>query len=397
MKPSILSVVPVVLALAACAFPTAPAAAADGETGEEAPWTEQNRAMGYLILHLSNVNVVQGLNLSREQAVALREVARQVESASPALPPLAGGYRPDLAEVRDAYLEVRRRLLADEPIDDAFRKRVGQARATEAAVVRLSLTQADASRQGCARCHGEPEPTDVRPLGARPFRHEVDQGVQTAASKRKQFLAHAEGLLGRRGLVTVALLAGEVDRILLPAQKEGLRDFSCCIFLPKDMDDPYRIGQAESGERQVKMLRQVRGVPPHLWPLVRDRMLERMEAVAVTIRPGADGRRKEALREQVAEVCEEARTLSDVDFELDKHRLAADLTRAARPPASETPQPKRGRRFTAAFFLTVPGAVEVYDRLIERLDAQAQAARQDNSASRKAAKAQRRQTATARD
>jgi len=370
MKPSVGVMVPVVLALAACVAVRS-VRAADAGTVEEVPWAEQNRAMGYLILHLSNINVAGGLNLSRGQAVVLREAARRVEAAAPAPPPLAGVYRPDLAEVRDAYLEVRRRLLAGEPIDDTLRGRVGRARATEAAVVRLSITDRDPSRAGCARCHAEPAAADVRALGTRPYRSEVGQVVRTPAHKREVFLAHAEGLLGRRGLVTVALVAGEVDRILRPGQKEGLSGFSCCILPPREMADPYRIGQAESGERVVEMLRQVRQVPPALWLVVRGRLVGRLEALAVTVSPGADDRCKEVLRQRVADVCERARAAGDVDFELDRHRLAAEVTQATRPAA---PQTDRQRRFMAAYFLTVPGAAEVYDRLIERLDAQTAAA-----------------------
>ena len=58
----------------------------------EASWEEQARAMGYLILHLSSVNAINGLNLSRDQAVRLRGMARDVEASGakvPKLKPLA--------------------------------------------------------------------------------------------------------------------------------------------------------------------------------------------------------------------------------------------------------------------------------------------------------------------
>ena len=45
-------------------------------------WDEQNRALPYLIIHLSNINVINGLNLTPEQAVRLRALARKVEAAS---------------------------------------------------------------------------------------------------------------------------------------------------------------------------------------------------------------------------------------------------------------------------------------------------------------------------
>ncbi|MBL7140789.1 MAG: hypothetical protein ISS74_07760 [Planctomycetes bacterium] len=366
MKPSLFAMVPVLLVLAAGPAPLEGAA----PSAAPVPWDEQNRAMGYLILHLSNINVVNGLNLSRDQAVALRDVARQVQATSPALPDLTGPYRPDLAEVRDAYLEVRRRLLAGEEIDDALRQRVARARTTESAVVRLSITAPDAARAGCAHCHQAPEAPDVRTLGADAYRGGVQQVARDPADRKAVFVAHSEGLLGKRGLVTVALLAGKVDGILTGAQKAGLAEFSCCIIPPKDMSDPSRIGQAESGEQTVEHLRQAREIPDALWPAVRRMILERAEALTVAVAPGADQDRKQAVRDRVGDVYDRARAAGDVDFEIDKHALAAELADLLRP---ETPQGDNQRRFMAAYFLTVPGAVEAYDRLIERLDAQAAA------------------------
>jgi len=90
--------------------------------------------------------------------------------------------------------------------------------------------------------------------------------------------------------------------------------------------------------------------------------LSREQAVALR-----DAARKQAVRNRVGDVYDRARAADDVDFELDKQTLAAELADLVRP---RTPQTDRQRRFMAAYFLTVPGAVEVYDRLIERLDAQ---------------------------
>ena len=339
--------------------------------GGEVPWDEQNRTMGYLILHLSNINLINGLNLTREQVTALRDVARKVEAASPAVPTMTGTFRPDLGEVRDAYLEIRRLLVAGEEIDDALRRRVAEARKTESAVVRLSITEMDAGRTGCAQCHQPPEASDVRALGARPYASNVRQADPSAARRKAIFLAHQEGVFGKRGVWAVAMAAEKVDRILTSAQKEGLTDFSCCITPPKSMTST-RFGQAESGEEAVEILRRVRKIPDFLWPMVRDRALAQAEEIAVVITPGADRRRKAGVREKVARIYERARALDDVDFEIDRHTLAAELTQAARPQPEQT---DRQRRYMAAFFLTIPGAVDAYDSLLERMDREVAAVR----------------------
>jgi len=351
-------------ALLAAALGPHPAAAAT--------WDEQNRAMGYLILHLSNINVVNGLNLSREQAVALRDLARQVAAASPPVSDMSGAFRPDLGLVRDTYLEVRRRLLAGQEIDEALRQRVAEARAVESAVVRLSITEVDSAQGGCARCHQAPQVADVRTAAGEPYRSQVRQVPEAPAQRRAVFLAHQEGVLGQRGMVTVGLVASRVDPILNDAQKEGLARFSCCLMPPKDMSDPNRIGQAESGEVQVDILRRVRKVPDSIWPTVLRRMLARAEEMAVVIAPGADEGRKSDVREKVRDIYERTRALGEVDFELDRHQLAAELGRAIKPQNQTN---DRHRRYMNAFFLTVPGAVEAYDCLIRRLDAEQTASR----------------------
>ncbi|HUU90374.1 MAG TPA: hypothetical protein VM238_04105 [Phycisphaerae bacterium] len=354
-----------VLALATAVALSASAA------GGEVPWDEQNRTMGYLILHLSSINLINGLNLTREQVVALRDIARKVEAASPAVPTMTGAFRPDLGEVRDAYLEVRRRLLAAEEIDDALRRRVADARKTESAVVRLSITEMDAGRTGCAQCHQPPEASDVRTLGARPYASKVGQTDRSAARRKVIFLAHQEGVFGKRGVWAVATAAEKVDRILTSAQKEGLTDFSCCITPPRSMTG-MRFGQAESGEQAVEILRRVRKIPDFLWPTVRDRVLAQAEEIAVAITPGADQQRKAGVREQVARIYERARALDDVNFEIDRHNLAAELTQATRPQPGQT---DRQRRYMAAVFLTIPGAVEAYDALLGRMDREVAAVR----------------------
>jgi len=343
---------------------TAFALSASAAAGDPVPWDEQNRAMGYLILHLSNINLIKGLNLTREQAGALRDIARKVETASPPVPTMTGQFRPDLGQVRDTYMEVRRRLLADREIDEALRRRVAEARKIEAAVVRLSITEMDAGRTGCARCHQPPEASDVRALAAKPYREEVRQSAKSAARRKAVFVGHQEGVFGKRGVWAVALAAAKVDRILTEAQKEGLTDFSCCLTPPKSLTS-MRFGQAESGEEAVEVLRRIRRIPDFLWPTVRERALAQAEQITVVITPGADRERKADVREKVAHIYERARALDEVNFEIDRHALAAELTQAARPEAEQT---DRRRRYMAAFFLTVPGAVEAYDSVLRRMD-----------------------------
>jgi hypothetical protein len=69
-------------------------------------------------------------------------------------------------------------------------------------------------------------------------------------------------------------------------------------------------------------------------------------------------------RERIGKIFDKARSLSDVDFEMEKENLASQINLTA----PETPE--RLRDFNSAFFLLLPGSAEVYDRLIEYIDSQ---------------------------
>ena len=90
----------------------------------EANWEEQMRGMGYLILHLSSINAINGMNLTQEQALRLRQMAQEVEASSNEIPDFKAAYRPDLAEVRDIYLDVRKYIIAGKEVPEQLEKKV---------------------------------------------------------------------------------------------------------------------------------------------------------------------------------------------------------------------------------------------------------------------------------
>jgi hypothetical protein len=350
------------IALAALAAWTSSAAA----TQRDATWDEQNRAMIYLIMDLSSINLINGINLTRDQAARLRDLARQVEAASPPPPDLAATFRPDLAEVRDTYLEARRLLLAGQEVPEALEKRVGKARQIESRVLRLSLAGPTPGASGCARCHGAPGVGDVRTEAD--AKTVPEKPVPPKPPALQSFLAHESSLVSGVGLVKLAALAPQVDSLLTESQKEGLSSFTCCLVPPKSLSDPVRIGQDTSGEKEIATLRWVRGIPKANWPTVKAWLMEHWKAGIVAKSPGAGEDQKADVCDRVGQIYDQARGLLAMDFELDKNRLATQLREVVTPTKE---QGQRQRRFAAAMFLLGPGSVEAYDHLLKRLDAAA--------------------------
>lgn len=331
----------------------------------EGNWEEQMRGMGYLILHLSSINAINGMNLTQEQALCLRQMAQEVEASSNEIPDFKAAYRPDLAEVRDTYLEVREYIIAGKEVPEQLEKKVVKARSIESTVVRLSLSRRKWARSSCLRCHAEPGIKDVR-LNKRITANlnQVSCPIFTGY-ERQMFLAHMGGVFGRKGMLKLMAFSAEVDRLLTDSQKKVLQTFTCCLTPPKELSDPVRAGQAASGEKEIEILRAVRKVPASLWSYARSRGLKKLEQLLVFKTPGITDDKVKALCDRVSEIYEKARALSDVDFEMDKDLLAAELKNIGTPKREIT---KRQQDYMNALFLLIPGSTEVYDNIIKRSD-----------------------------
>jgi hypothetical protein len=327
------------------------------------PWEEQLRCMGYLIMHLSSINAINGINLSRQQAVELRTMALDVEKSASRLPPLVGRYRPDLGEVRDTYLEVEKLLLAGKEIPDALESRVGKARVYETAVIRQSLANPVPGSTTCLKCHGQPAKVDLRSasLTSSPLKDAVKQPSQVEV-----FLAHHGGLFGGIGSLKLLGYTDKIDKLLRPEQKQAMTGFSCCLTPPKSMTDPVRAGQASGGEKEIEFFRAIRKMNDVQWEIAKALGTGWVDKAVVMKSPGAKPEEIAATRTRVVALLEKVRKVPDSDFELDKGKLAGELKQIAGISTGE--QAAKERKFTTAMFLMVPGSADAYTALIKRLD-----------------------------
>ncbi|UCH98313.1 MAG: hypothetical protein JSV88_16130 [Candidatus Aminicenantes bacterium] len=337
-----------------------------GDYTSRASWEEQIHGMGYLILHLSSINAINGMNLTPDQARRLRQMAHEVEAISEKIPDFETIYRPDLAEVRDTYLEVRKYIIFGKEVPDELEERVMKARSIESAVIRLSLDNKKRAWTSCARCHTEPGVSDVRSDKRIMAALNITSCPNFTGLERETFLAHMAGIFGRRGMLKLMSLSAEVDRLLTDSQKEILRTFTCCIIPPKELSDPVRAGQATSGEKEIEILRKVRKVPETFWPYAKSRGLKKLEQLLVFKYPGITADKIKAICDHVGEIYEKARALPEVDFEMDKGELAAELKNAGTPKKELN---KRQQDYMNALFLFIPGSSEVYHNIIKRIKA----------------------------
>ena len=316
-------------------------------------WERELRELGYLFLHISNINIINGLYLTEEQAVELRRLARQIESVSERPPTLRASMSKELDSVRRPWLELRGLLLAGEDVPENLERRVSAARVHETEVLRKGiLPSPSAYTTKCVSCHSAPGKKQQGPT----------REPMTVTSQLKPLvtLAHVEGVFGKRGMVKLAQVSPKVEEILTGPQRATLSRFTCCLVPPQDLRDPVRVGQAETSQKAIDMLRNVRRCPDHLWPTMREALLQRIEGITGTVSPGVTQQRKSRARDGVAQAFDRARKLTDAEFELERNELSKAVKVAIVPEPTDSPH-------KAAYFLMIPGASDVLSAYLKRL------------------------------
>lgn len=337
--------------------------------GTDPCWDAQIREMGYLIMQISTINAINGLNLTRDQAVRLRSMVEQVEAAGAKPPTTAGPADIRLESVRKAYYELRDVLTKGRPVPKELERRVAVARTTEAKVIRESMQTIPLASErlgACTRCHAKPRSSSATGR---------DKAAPTQASDRlhrmrhdqarQAFVAHVLGLYGLQGTRKLKTSLPKVDALLTPAQKAIIQEFACCLLPPEGLNDPVRAGQAEVSEDALKVLRGARQTTDRAWPYVKGAVLARMARGQQIRQPGFSAKDQEALRQRIAGVLEKARAMSEVEFEMEKENLCREL----KPGSDErSTRPENTRRFMAAYFLLLPGLDDMYTEVVRRHD-----------------------------
>ncbi len=334
-----------------------------------ADWDEQLCELGYRLFANSSINVIYGVNLTKEQAQKLRKLAKEVEAKGIKKPETSGDFAPEVNKVRKTFMEIQETLFEKKEVTKELEAKLVEARKLESDILRRGLTAPVWGQKygSCRRCHAEPRITDGKityDTTAKKWKA-MGRKVNSPAVKKEMGVAHLGAVLrDMKGFRFMGEMGEKVAKILTDNHKEVVGKFSCCLIPPKSLSDPVRVGQADLAEWQVEMLEKARKCPDGWWPAAKKRTLDALQKGALIADPGMTEKKMKEERKRVGDILEKARSLSDVDFEMEKENLAAQI-KVAMP---ETPE--HLRNFNSAFFLLMPGAVKVYDKLIEHLDKQ---------------------------
>ena len=256
----------VAAALALCAGGLRAAERMHGPPGHE---LEDGKRLQELSQDISTINLLNGLRLTREQTEALLRLAREADKLRTS-GPHTRFYRKALREAITAY--------------EAFK--------TEA-------------------IKGEPP---AGPLSHRAVRHE--HRVQGIRNRRAMLLDDRSAELDRK-------LRG----ILTEGQLEIVETFKPCLVPPRDLKDPVRAGQV-AGDRGVRMLSHLRGLPGEAWrshkaDIAEHHVRKAIEGMHLEI---TKAEARKAQKERFIGIVEKARAMSDVEYGMEKGKLAAQLS-----------------------------------------------------------------------
>ena len=115
-----------------------------------------------------------------------------------------------------------------------------------------------------------------------------------------------------------------LEGIFTDAQKEVIRTFEPCVVPPRDLRDPIRAGQAKAGGRFVGLLQRLRRFPPRLFWRELDKIVDRHVEGYAKAHPMTE-EEKNAERKRLRELLIKIYRMDDVDFELQKNKLAEEL------------------------------------------------------------------------
>jgi len=215
---------------------------------------------------ISTINLLNGLNLTREQSAKILELAKQARQA------------------REQIFQTPENLVVLKEAEEAFR-------ALKAEVQK-----------------GAPARGDVPQRAA--------QADQRLKERRDQ--------LGQRLNEQYRALEARLNQVLSPEQAQVAQNFSPCLIPPLDLRNPVRAGQAAAPQAGVNLMRRVRSFSEAQWQARKNNITQRLVNQQSKHYRLTDPE-KAAEKARLLALLERARSMSDMDFEMEKESLAQEM------------------------------------------------------------------------
>lgn len=336
-------------------------------TINEKSWNQELIDLNYLILKISSINIINGLSLTKEQVLKLKELSIEIESINRPITELKKSTFDDIKKIKDCYLELIKYLEEKNPIPEKLKNELFLLRTLESEIIKKTILGAEKqgnSGNNCLKCHSTP---DYFPTG----NINKLQTKEITPEKRKEIdIAHLKGLFGETGIKKLWNIKKDIDDILYNAQKYILKDFRCCLLPPEGLMNPELFGQAYVTDQWFDYFKQTRNIKEKNWKDYKDLFLYPIEDIIESTLPGIKSKDKKNILKKVEEILEESRKMDEVDFEIKKKDLCIKLKDALNVDflIGETERSRDDRQFIAAMFLLFPGNSKIYDEMLKEFD-----------------------------
>lgn len=235
----------------------------------DAELLQLERAVKTLRTDINVLNLINGLHLTSEQLISLRELARKASELNH-----VESQRIDTVAFNELLRTLR--VLRDRAANDEFQP--------------ILLARAGQSAR--------------------------QAGLLPTPKPRQQF--------------TLREIAAQAATILTDEQKQVIADYKPCLIPPKNLKDPVRVGQATSNEAGIAALRRLRSIPAVIYQRRKGEIIEGL-ARKIEARGGQyPAEEREAFKQRLTVLVDRVRSLSDADFELQSNELATEFRKLAR-------------------------------------------------------------------
>lgn len=121
------------------------------------------------------------------------------------------------------------------------------------------------------------------------------------------------------------ILENKARDTLTPAQRDVMSTYKACLIPPKNLKDPVRIGQADTNDGAYRILVQLRKLPTWKYDFLESALMDRMIDKYEHHFGKYNQKERMAIKNQIITGVRKARTLTDVQFELQKNKLCDSL------------------------------------------------------------------------
>ncbi len=163
------------------------------------------------------------------------------------------------------------------------------------------------------------------------LKEEIEKGapargqIPTQAAQINHHLKELQDQSNRQMSTEFNALEGKLRGVLTAEQLQVVEDFSPCLIPPVDLRSPVRAGQAASNQGTVNLLRRLRAIPEDRWQARRQMIAQKIVNNINENHYRMTDAEKTAAGAHLLAVLDQARQMSDMDFELAKEKLAEQI------------------------------------------------------------------------